>query len=207
MTQPPLTRLVDQHTGDIAPVTSASAIRDIDALVAERDATRQAFATAVDIYDCPCGSEFEFHEASTLEDYAALNRWLGRHVPCPIVDQVLDEVRTEEVLTPEAMGTAGDQLNAIARAQQESADLREKLTNARCEIDDLQQQKRDMGEVIASLTKSEAAYEAERSELADELEDIQRDVVEVDELRTRVQELEAEAIEDQQWMTKPAVAR
>lgn len=33
------------------------------------------------IYDCPCGAVLEFScESASLEDYAALNRWLGTHV-------------------------------------------------------------------------------------------------------------------------------
>ncbi len=51
---------------------------------ADRDATdletmRDDMARAVGYYDCPCGSEIEFDEDGTLEDYAALNRWLGEH--------------------------------------------------------------------------------------------------------------------------------
>lgn len=38
-----------------------------------------SFKQAVGEYDCPCGSRFEFGTYDSVEDYAALNRWLGRH--------------------------------------------------------------------------------------------------------------------------------
>lgn len=42
-------------------------------------AVEETLAAAVGYYSCPCGIDFEFDEHSTLEDYAALNRWLGAH--------------------------------------------------------------------------------------------------------------------------------
>lgn len=74
----PLYRSLEQQSGIVQSVTG------IDELIAERDTLRAAFAAAVGFYDCPCGSGFEFGVDSTLEDYAALNRWLGAHVPCPV---------------------------------------------------------------------------------------------------------------------------
>ncbi|PIJ36765.1 hypothetical protein BMW24_003625 [Mycobacterium heckeshornense] len=61
----------------------ASVVAQVDELRAENDSVREAFAAAVGYYSCPCGAQFEFAEDSTLEEYAALNRWLGRHYePC-----------------------------------------------------------------------------------------------------------------------------
>ena len=40
----------------------------------------EAFTAAVGGRDCPCGAVFEFTADSSLEDYAALNRWLGQHL-------------------------------------------------------------------------------------------------------------------------------
>lgn len=58
-----------------AELTVADA--EIDRLT---DITTQAFAAAVGHYTCPCGSSHEFTADGTLEDYAGLQRWLGRHV-------------------------------------------------------------------------------------------------------------------------------
>jgi hypothetical protein len=43
------------------------------------DLLAETIAAAVGHYSCPCGSQFELDAAAELEDYAALNRWLGRH--------------------------------------------------------------------------------------------------------------------------------
>lgn len=58
-------------------------LTELEQLRAENTAVRDQLRMAVGFYSCPCGSAFEFDEDSTLEDYAALNRWLGQHVPCP----------------------------------------------------------------------------------------------------------------------------
>lgn len=48
------------------------------------EAMYAAFAAAVGEYACPCGSTYAFGTYDTLADYAALNRWLGRHYDdCP----------------------------------------------------------------------------------------------------------------------------
>jgi hypothetical protein len=43
---------------------------------------RDALTAAVGVYDCPCGSMWEFADGLGIEDYAALHRWLGRHNSC-----------------------------------------------------------------------------------------------------------------------------
>lgn len=103
MTAPP-TRLVDQFTGQVANAVFFQALSEADEyvrevaaarelqvrvqelegdLAAERERTqalREAFTAAVGEYSCPCGGVYEFDEDSSLEDYAALNRWLGLHM-------------------------------------------------------------------------------------------------------------------------------
>ncbi|MGB0877565.1 MAG: hypothetical protein ACPGXI_10965 [Mycobacterium sp.] len=72
------------------------------------DAMYAAFKAAVGEYRCPCGSRFEFGTFDTLADYAALNRWLGRHYDdCPDMDD-----RAE-------LRARVDELRALARAQSE----------------------------------------------------------------------------------------
>ena len=56
-----------------------AACQELDAVTAEIEELRAHMGTAVGVYDCPCGSVFEFWEAASIEDYAALNRWLGMH--------------------------------------------------------------------------------------------------------------------------------
>lgn len=43
---------------------------------------RDALTAAVGVYDCPCGEAWEFDESFGIEDFAALNTWLGRHNSC-----------------------------------------------------------------------------------------------------------------------------
>lgn len=63
------------------------ALSAADEDVAALEDLRAQIASAVGFYTCPCGSEFELGEDASLEDYAALNRWLGRHVNgCPDVE-------------------------------------------------------------------------------------------------------------------------
>lgn len=57
-------------------------ITELEQLRADAATARAELTAAVGFYNCPCGSTFEFAEDSTLQDYGALNRWLGRHVPC-----------------------------------------------------------------------------------------------------------------------------
>jgi predicted nucleic acid-binding Zn-ribbon protein len=58
----------------------AEHLKRIDELNAEKDTAAAAFEAAAGSYDCPCGSTFDFEpEFASLEDYAALNRWLGTH--------------------------------------------------------------------------------------------------------------------------------
>lgn len=48
----------------------------------ELAALKDALAAAVGVYDCVCGSAWEFADGFGIEDYAALNRWHGRHGEC-----------------------------------------------------------------------------------------------------------------------------
>ncbi|MCH9728423.1 MAG: hypothetical protein K0U84_01845 [Actinomycetia bacterium] len=75
----------------------------------ELDAMYAAFKAAVGEYTCPCGSTFEFGAFDTLADYAALNRWLGRHYDdCPDMAGSAPELRARV-----------DELTALAKAQSE----------------------------------------------------------------------------------------
>ncbi len=68
-----------------------------------------AFTAAVGEYQCPCGSRFEFGAFDTLADYAALNRWLGRHYDdCPDLAGSAPELRARV-----------DELTALCAAQSE----------------------------------------------------------------------------------------
>lgn len=92
MTQP----LMDDFTNP----TAVSALKALDDLCAERDRlavdhqlVQDAMSAAVGCYDClACGSSYEFAEDSTLEEYAGLNRWLGRHFGvCDVNEPVAEE--------------------------------------------------------------------------------------------------------------------
>lgn len=88
-TSAPNARIVDALSGEIAalPAGFFRALSEADNFCAENaDAGqyRQALTAAVGVYTCPCGDGFEFTEDSTIEDYAALNRWLGRHERCVV---------------------------------------------------------------------------------------------------------------------------
>lgn len=56
------------------------ALSAADEDVAALEDLRAQIAAAAGFYDCPCGAGFELGEDASLEDYAALNRWLGEHV-------------------------------------------------------------------------------------------------------------------------------
>ena len=55
------------------------ALAAADERVAVLDDLRAQIVAAAGFYDCPCGASFELDEGAALEDYAALNRWLGAH--------------------------------------------------------------------------------------------------------------------------------
>lgn len=76
----PAFRSVDQLSGQRRPSKFFAALQTADQQAATAQLQAEAFAKAAGYYDCPCGSEFEFFADGSLEDYAALNRWLGRHV-------------------------------------------------------------------------------------------------------------------------------
>jgi len=72
---------------------------EVDKLSSEARLVREAFTAAFGYYSCPCGSEFEFSkEIATLEDYAALNRWLGRHYGACADQLAADNARLENQL-------------------------------------------------------------------------------------------------------------
>jgi hypothetical protein len=76
----PAFRSIDMLSGANArPSAFFAALNEANRRVTDAQVQRDDFARAVGFYSCPCGSEFEFTEDSTLEDYAALNRWLGTH--------------------------------------------------------------------------------------------------------------------------------
>jgi hypothetical protein len=95
----PKYRAVDQQTGTVGPLADDlieemagaqdKALREVVELRAETAVADATFAAAVGFYDCPCGSEFEFFADNGLEEWGALNRWLGEHVgKCKIGGQV-----------------------------------------------------------------------------------------------------------------------
>lgn len=138
------------------------------------------FAATVGFHNCGCGEHFEYR-ATSMEEYGALNRWVGHHNRCGTESLTHSAERIAS-----ALSVANDKLAEIAK-------LQGKLTNARCEIDDLTLELNQAHDLTARVSKDRGSYQAERDELRDELEDVRRDIAEAEELRTRVQELEAEA--------------
>lgn len=51
-------------------------------IATDAELLRQALTAAVGIHGCNCGQSFEFPADATLNDYAALNRWVGYHSRC-----------------------------------------------------------------------------------------------------------------------------
>jgi len=80
----PSARIVDALTGARASTEFFRALDDATRQAAETALAREMFAAAAGHYSCPCGSSYEFCDDSTLEEYAGLNRWLGRHESCAI---------------------------------------------------------------------------------------------------------------------------
>lgn len=162
----PLTRTVDQFSGAIVDTT---------------------FEAAVGFYNCRCGVEpFEFTEHATIEDYAALNRWVGHHNRCGT-----GAVEMADTLAA-GLPVANAQLAEVAR-------LREELDGKKTELDNVMYQFRHLGETTAGLTGLMNDYHTERDDAREDAEvaRYQRDQMqdERDEALTRVQELEQEAAE------------
>lgn len=80
----PTFRSIDQLTGDKArpPTVFFEALDEAGRRATDAELVRDAFARAIGQYDCPCGESFEFPAAGGIDDYAALNRWLGYHGRC-----------------------------------------------------------------------------------------------------------------------------
>lgn len=69
---------------------------------------RDAITAAAGFYDCPCGSEFELAADDGVEDYAALNRWLGEHFePCKWRMSGENQRLAGELATANALRTVG----------------------------------------------------------------------------------------------------
>lgn len=164
ISEPPLARVVEQHTGTI---TDATVIRDIDELIVDRDTSAATYAAAVGAYDCPCGSVFEFTESMGLEDYATLNRWLGKHVgqcgggqvaPIKQRDDARAELDNMVNLTIE-VGRLGTYLKHVLADRDDwremSDDWREKYNAAQYRMD-------EMVAEIRELSRELAAARAER---------------------------------------------
>ena len=87
----PMHREIDQLTGARRPSAFFRALDATDTKIAE--AQRQAvelatfnealeWAAESAPYRCQCGESFDYPDEAGIEDYAALNRWLGRHERC-----------------------------------------------------------------------------------------------------------------------------
>lgn len=58
-------------------------LTEVDQRLAELQAIRETIAAAAGTYDCPHDDGyFELFEGDSIEDYAALNRFLGHHNNC-----------------------------------------------------------------------------------------------------------------------------
>ena len=66
------------------PRTLPTVLADQDRALADLQHIRETIEAAAGTYDCPepCDGYFELFEDSSIEDYAALNRWLGHHGRC-----------------------------------------------------------------------------------------------------------------------------
>lgn len=64
------------------PSAFFKALDHADTMAADAELLRQALAAAVGLHACECGESFDFPADASLNDYAALNRWLGYHSRC-----------------------------------------------------------------------------------------------------------------------------
>jgi len=109
----PSARIVDALTGARAPTEFFKALDDATRQAAETALAREMLAAAVGDYSCSCGSTYEFTADSTLEEYAGLNRWLGRHEACTIHGSELDRLERDNTKlreSAEALLTRVDEL-------------------------------------------------------------------------------------------------
>ena len=117
-----------------------------DDRLAELESLRAQIAAAVGFYTCPCGSEFELFEGAGLEDYASLNRWLGRHVNgCPDVElaEAIDrEVGLYRAVEIDELRAEHESLKAeCARLRAEVASLTSMCTVQSLELTNLRLQR------------------------------------------------------------------
>lgn len=115
------------------------------------------------------------------ETFAPLTRTVDQHTGAVAPAGAIAQAATLEAGLP----VANDQLAEIAR-------LKELLTNARIEIDDLALELNKAHELNTCVSKSRGAYQSERDELVDQVEDMQHEVRDAREALTRVAELEEE---------------
>jgi len=121
----PSARIVNALTGAKAPTEFFKALDDATRQAAESALTRGVFAAAVGDYSCPCGSTYEFADDSTLEEYAGLNRWLGRHGLCTDsadaaeVERLRDENDELRIRNQELWQQVCDQATGLARVSAE----------------------------------------------------------------------------------------
>ncbi|OBF29811.1 hypothetical protein [Mycolicibacterium conceptionense] len=79
----PAFRSIDQLTGTNArPSAFFEALDEAGRRATDAELVRDAFARSVGFYICPCGDGFDFPATGGIDDYAALNRWLGHHGRC-----------------------------------------------------------------------------------------------------------------------------
>ncbi|MCP3811814.1 hypothetical protein NLX62_05650 [Mycobacteriaceae bacterium Msp059] len=79
----PVFRRIEQFTGnDSRASVFFDALNEAGRRATDAELVRDAFARAVGVHRCGCGEQFEFTAESTIDDYAALNRWLGHHGRC-----------------------------------------------------------------------------------------------------------------------------
>lgn len=83
-TSAPKVRTVCQLTGEKAgkPSVFFQALNEANRRVLDAAIIADTFARAVGNYQCSCGESFEFVDGMGIDDYAALNRWLGHHGRC-----------------------------------------------------------------------------------------------------------------------------
>jgi hypothetical protein len=149
-------RAVDALTGQLAarPSKFFAALTEADTFCGERDLNKLAFAAAVGEYSCLCGSAFEFDVDSTLEEYAALNRWLGLHCSDDHNAAIADDQIAELAAAKES----------IRRLDRDNSKLREQAA------------------ALVSISEENARLKAERSELYRQLEQTLELHTRVDEL-------------------------
>lgn len=67
------------------PSAFFGALDEATTVATDAELLRQALAAAAGLHACHCGQSFEFPtDDATLNDYAALNRWLGYHSRCEV---------------------------------------------------------------------------------------------------------------------------